>query len=175
MIKWNIVFWGAVGSAATILIRMLFVALVTDFARRFSLSIIGVRIFDFLTRWFLSDPIWSGQWKITWQVSSSSFKQENSYEGKIYRCLDTVVTEGMGHTADGESIPYGFVGKLSRDHTILTGIWFDRRGAKSGYHGSYQIRLSAGGSTLASGKWIGFSEQRNTVKAGKLTWQKLRT
>lgn len=154
------------------LARTLLIAVVRDIARRFALSLFGVRLFDRTLGRLHRDPVWSGHWRVTWYVTSSTFVQENSCEGRIYRCFDTVVTEGVGHTIDNESIRYGFIGKLSRDGTILTGTWFDRRGARVGYHGSYQIRAPASGSVV-KGKWIGFSDKKPIVRAGDITWERL--
>lgn len=169
---WNSILWAAAGSALPVLVRTFFAAAMRDFVRRFIFTMTGVCVFDRTIGRLLTDPVWSGRWRVTWHVSSSTFKQENACEGRLYRCFDTVVAEGIGHTVNGESVPYGFIGKLSRGRTILTGTWFDRRGAKTGYHGSYQIRVPASG-RMVTGKWIGFSDKEPVVKCGELTWERL--
>lgn len=151
--------------------RTFFILIVRDFARRFALTLTGIRLFDRFLGRLLRDPVWSGYWRISWRVKSSSFSAENVFDGRIYRCFDTIAAEGRGFASNGAEIPYGFIGKLSRDNTILTGTWFDRRGAKSGYHGTYQIRLPAAG-TVAKGKWLGFSDKSSQIKVGEITWER---
>lgn len=170
-VLWGIV-WTAIGSFLPMLAKWLMAAILKDFARSFMFTLIGIRLFDRSIGRLREDPVWSGRWRVTWFVDSPTFNNKNSWEGRIYRCFDTVAAEGIGHTADGRRIPYGFIGKLSRDRTILTGTWFDRRGASSGYHGAYQLRVSAVGER-AIGKWIGFSDTDTTVRAGELEWQRL--
>jgi hypothetical protein len=172
MMAWNSVGWAVLGAAMPTLLRSFFVAIVRDFARRFALTIFGIRLFDRTIGRLLSDPLWSGRWRITWFVESQTFNDHSSWESRIYRCFDTIAAEGRGDVVEGTSIPYGFVGKLSRDKTILTGTWFDRRGTRAGYHGSYQLRMPASGA-VAKGKWIGFSDTKPIVKSGELEWRRL--
>jgi hypothetical protein len=110
---------------------------------------------------------------VVWIVKSSNFAAVNPETGRLYRCLNSVAFEGSGTTADGKRIPYAFVGRLTRDKTILTGTWLDRRGRGVGYHGVFQLRLQGAGSTTASGKWMGFSETKPIVKSDSLDWIRL--
>src|SRR5262249_683215 len=148
------------------------VTLISDFARRLALTIRGVEAFEFVFGWVLKDAIWSGRWRITWTVASPTFNNTNAWEGRIARCFDTIVARGVGVTSGGVTLPYGFVGKLSPDHSLLTGTWFDERGAKSGYHGAYQLRLTPVGDQ-AIGKWLGFSKTQPVINSGDLLWEKL--
>ena len=169
---WELVICTAAGAAIPVVMKSLFVSIFKDFTLRFSWTIFWIRIFDGTFGRITKDVIWSGSWKITWFVSSNTFLKANDWNGTIYRCFDTIAAEGMGHTQAGTSIPYGFIGKLSRDKTILTGTWFDRRGAKAGYHGAFQVRVTNAGH-LVEGKWLGFSDKSPIIKTGKLLWEKL--
>jgi hypothetical protein len=169
---WSALIWAGVGAAVPILARILFVALVRDFARRFALTIVGVKLWDFVTSWALKDPIWSGRWRVTWTTNSTNFHANNAWTGRVRRCFDTMVAEGIGQTSTGRSVRYGFVGKLSRDRTILTGTWFDMRGATVGYHGCYQVRLFSA-HDRAEGKWLGFSETSGAINTDVLKWERL--
>lgn len=152
--------------------RSLVAAIMTDVARRINLTIVGVRFFDRLTPKFFDDPVWEGNWKVSWEVESKNFRPRSSETVRIARCFNTIVLEGSGATVKGKKIPYGFVGKFSRDRSIVTGIWFDRRGGDGGYHGVYQLRRR-GGADEAEGLWSGFSEENHAIKSGKLLWQKV--
>jgi len=164
--------WTLVGAALTIAARTFFAAIITDFTKRFTLTLVGVQAFDAMTDWLLRHPIWSGYWRVTWKVTSADFPEKNEWEGRVYRCFDTVVAEGAGQVSGGEYIRYGFIGKLSRDRTILTGTWFDRRGSKIGYHGAYQVCLQTP-RDVATGKWIGFSSKQPVINADELLWERV--
>lgn len=172
MLDWAKIISLLIVPAFWILGRTLIVIVVRDFARRFTLTLFGIWLFDRTLGRLLTDHVWSGRWRVTWSVASPDFPAKNQFEGKIYRCFDTIVAEGRGHVVDGESIPYAFVGKLSRADSILTGTWFDRRGTKSGYHGAFQIRLPAA-KTIATGTWVGFSDSKPTVRVDELVWERI--
>lgn len=89
----------------------------------------------------------------------------------MYRIFNKIAVVADFRTSEGNIIPYKFIGDLSRDKTILTGIWSDSRGGEGGYHGTYQIRVS-GTAQSAEGCWIGFSETSGAIKSGRLTWRK---
>lgn len=148
-------------------------AAVTDVATRISAKVWGIKAFDKLTGWFMRHSIWSGRWEVTWEVKSPNFAPVNAEVGRLYRCLGSVALEGSGTTSDGQKIPYGFVGRLTRDKTIITGTWFDRRGADVGYYGVFQLRLLGAGSTKAVGRWAGFSDAKPTVNADVITWTRI--
>lgn len=171
-LQWLAVIIAFAGSASYLLMKGLFVLIVRDFARRFSLTFFGVWLVDRTIGRVFPDKVWSGRWRITWTVKSADFAAQNVWEGYIYRSFDTIAAKGAGHTSDGQTILYGFIGKLSRSDTILTGTWFDTRGTRAGYHGTYQVLLSELG-TVASGKWMGFSGKRRLVRANNLVWEKL--
>ena len=169
--EWSVLEWTGIGAAIPIIGRLFFIALAQDIARRFSVTMIGIKVWDWVTRWPpLIDPIWSGTWKITWTTESPSFDQSNFWIGRVWRCFNTIAAEGTGKSSSGQRIKYGFVGKLSRDKTILTGTWFDKRGA--GYHGCYQLRLFSA-HNIAEGRWVGFSETSAAINADMLKWERL--
>lgn len=169
---WKAVALTGVGASLPYVVRTFLVIAVKDFARRFSYNVTAVRIFDKVFGKILNEPIWSGIWRVTWNVNSKNFEEENHWDGQVYRCFDTIAADGIGITRTGKKIPYGFLGKLSRNRTILTGTWFDKRGSLSGYYGAYQIRLSDA-EAKAEGKWIGFSSETKAVKANKITWERI--
>jgi hypothetical protein len=165
--------WVAVGGGIGLAGRSLISAITTDVARRISTTLWGIRTFDRVTRRILRHPIWSGTWEISWHVESKTFGPINSDFGEIARCFNAIAIEGSGTTSTGSKIPYGFVGKFSRDKSIITGIWFDRRAGDGGYHGAFQLRVHGSGEE-ASGLWLGFSESTATIKSDKIFWKKRR-
>ena len=163
--------WLVLVGGATLALEALGRALWVDVAKRASVSVWGIRIFDYLTGWALHDPLWSGEWKVTWQVGSKNFLPVNEDTGQLYRCFNSFAIEGSGTTSSGRKIPYAFVGKLSRDKSIATGLWFDNRGGNFGYHGVFQMRVQSDG-TGVEGLWTGFSEATSAIKSGKMSWQR---
>lgn len=161
----------AFGGAVTLLLRSLLIAIFSDIARRIAWTLIGMRIFDFVLGWATRHAIWSGRWEIAWHVTSENFAPENVDVVRIYRVFNRIGFQVVTKNGDGKSVPYGFVGDLSRDKSIVTGLWFDGRGSAIGYHGAYQLRLKGDG-YQADGVWIGFSETSSAIKHGKLIWKK---
>jgi hypothetical protein len=160
---WHIVSAG-VGGGLVLAGRALWLALATDVAKRISATLRGMRAIDSITPEFLRHPVWSGTWDVTWEVESPNFEHVNTHRAKLYRCFNAIALEGIGTTISGKRIAYGFTGKLSRDKSIATGIWFDRRWGDGGYHGVYQVRL-AGTGDRATGLWSGFSETTPAINA----------
>lgn len=150
-------------------VKALFSALVTDVAKRIGATLWGIKFFHRLTPRFLRHPKWSGQWKVTWEVESTNFDAINTDTVELYRVFNRVALEAPGKTSAGDTIIYGFVGTFSRDKTIITGTWFDKRVSDAGYHGAYQVRLAGNGRDV-KGVWIGFSETSEGVKSGPLRW-----
>lgn len=173
LISWKAALNALVGGGAVLALQVVGRAVMTDVATRISTKVWGIRVFDKLTGWLLRHAVWSGTWEVTWKVASANFEPVNAETGQLYRCLNSVAFEGAGTTAEGHRIPYGFIGRLSRDKTILTGTWFDRRGNDVGYYGVFQLRLLGAGSDSASGKWAGFSEEKPVVNSDSLTWRKI--
>lgn len=173
LISWEGALNALVGGGIVLALQALGRAVMTDVATRISAKVWGIRTFDELTGWVLRHGIWSGRWEVTWEVQSTNFASVNAETGRLYRCLGSVAFEGSGWTSDGYKIPYGFVGRLTRDKTILTGTWFDRRGSDVGYYGVFQLRLLGAGSTKATGRWAGFSEEKPVVNADVLTWTRI--
>ncbi|QCK85573.1 hypothetical protein E8L99_07225 [Phreatobacter aquaticus] len=169
---WTDIAWAAIGGALTLLGRNALTAAFTDVARRISLSMWGIRMFDQYIGKYLIHPIWSGQWDVTWFVNSASFEESNTHTSTIYRCFNTIAIESTGTTPAGLKLRYGFIGRLSRDKTIVSGIWFDSRGNDGGYHGVYQLRMPGAGHA-ATGLWVGFSDTTDAINSGKLVWTKL--
>lgn len=131
-----------------------------------------MRCIDRFTPHFLRHPMWSGFWDVTWRVESSNFLETNTHRGRLFRCFNAIALEGSGTTTTGRDIPYGFVGTLSRDKSIATGIWFDRRWGDGGYHGVFQVRV-AGTGDRADGLWCGFSETGPQINANALMWERV--
>ncbi len=168
---WHLVS-ACVGGGSFLAVRALGRAVATDVAKRISYSLWGMRKIDAITPAFLRHPVWDGKWEVTWEVNSSNFEQFNTHRGRLYRCFNTIAIEGLGRTSSGKLISYGFTGKLSRDKSVATGVWFDRRWGDGGYHGVYQVRLT-GTSDRASGLWCGFSQTTSSIKSDKLVWVKV--
>jgi len=163
----NVIFVGAL----TLVGRALLAAFMTDVARRAGTSIKFIRIFDRYTSFLFKHSVWSGEWEVNWAVNSPNFKKNNRDIVELSRCLNNIAMEASGTTTKGKKITYGFVGKLSRDKSIVTGTWFDRRKGGFGYHGSFQLKL-AGSADKATGIWIGFSETAGNIKSGQMDWDK---
>lgn len=168
---WHIVSVG-IGGGLVLTVRILWQAIATDVAKRITASLWGMRTIDSMTPAFLHHSIWSGTWDVTWEVESPNFELVNTHRARLYRCFNTIALEGLGTTTSGNQIPYGFTGKLSRDKSIATGIWFDRRWGDGGYHGVYQVRISGTGD-CAIGLWCGFSETSPAIKSDKLVWTRV--
>ena len=166
------VLWAVAGGGATLALEALGRALWVDVAKRVSVGVWAIRIFDRLTGWALHDPLWSGKWNVAWSVGSENFLPKNEDAGRLYRCFNSFAIEGSGTTSSGHKTPYAFVGKLSRDKSIATGLWFDNRGGKSGYHGVFQMR-SRGDGAGAEGLWAGFSDTTSAIKFGEMSWHRL--
>lgn len=164
---WHLLF-ASIGGGIALALQALWRAISVDAAKRITSTIWGIRVVDRCTPNFLRHHLWSGTWEVTWSVKSKNFLPNNSEAGRLYRCFNVIALEGSGTTATGAKIPYAFVGKLSQDSSIVTGTWFDRRGA-GGYHGVYQLAV-AGTGNEAVGLWAGFSRTRVTVKSGDLSW-----
>jgi hypothetical protein len=171
LFDWSYVLTAGLTGGAVLAIQALTRALMADGAKRIAASVWGIRAFDFCTGWILADPVWSGMWKVTWQVESSTFEAENSGTGRFYRCFNSFALEGSGTTTSGRKLPYAFVGKFGRDKTIATGVWFDKRGGGSGYHGVFQMR-ALGDSESATGAWAGFSETTSDIKSDRMKWRR---
>jgi len=171
-IDWLHVVTLGIGASSGLALRSLWRAITADVAKRITSTLSGIRIFDKCTCRFLRHPLWSGEWSVTWKVNSPTFEPANTECGRLYRCFNSIAFEGSGSTTTGHRIPYGFVGKLSRDKTIVTGIWFDRRGGDGGYHGVFQLRASGNGHA-ATGLWAGFSETSAEIKADKFEWTRV--
>lgn len=165
---WHIASAG-VGGGLVLSAQALWRAMVTDVSKRITTSLWCMRQIDRVTPSFLQHEMWSGTWDITWNVDSSNFDQTNTHRGRLYNCFNAIALEGAGRTVAGHAIPYGFVGKLSRDKSIATGTWFDRRGGDGGYHGVFQVRVGRTGDR-ADGLWCGFSETGPQIKADVLNW-----
>jgi len=172
VIDWSHLLSAGIGGGGVLVIRSLSRAIAADVAKRITTTLWGIRAFDVCTPPFMRHPLWSGTWRVTWFVKSANFEPSNADSGRLYRCFNSIAFEGSGTTTTGQRIPYGFVGKLSRDKTIATGIWFDRRGGDGGYHGVFQLRASGNGHQ-AAGKWAGFSETSSAIKADKIEWQRI--
>lgn len=168
---WPTMLFTAMIAGTTLALQALVRALWYDIAKRFSLTVKGIQIFDILTRKFLRDPVWSGKWTVTWYVKGPTFQPENIETRRLYRCFNSFTVEGVGITSSGNEIPYVFVGKFSRDKTIATGVWYDNRGSSSGYHGAFQVRVIGEGNG-AKGRWLGFSETTHQIKSDKIEWQR---
>ena len=151
--------------------KFLIAAIVRDVAQRISLNLGILRVLSKLLGFLPKHPLWSGIGIICWTVESDNFKSENWDVAEIFRVYNTVGLEAKVERADGKKVPYRFIGKLSREKTILTGEWFDSRGKAGNYHGSYQLRLLISKSK-AEGKWIGFSDTTDEIKVGTMTWKK---
>jgi len=151
--------------------KFLIAAIARDAAQRITLNLGFLRIFSKLLSFLPAHPIWSRWGTICWTVESDNFQSENCDIAQIFRVFNTVGLEAKVTRADGKKVPYRFIGKLSREKTILTGEWFDSRGKAGNYHGTYQLRyLNA--QSKAEGKWIGFSDTTDEIKVGKMTWEK---
>ncbi len=174
MATYSAILWGIFSGGILILLRTLFVAAMSDVGRRISSTMFGIQAFENTLGRLLRDDVWSGEWEVAWNVKSKAFLQSNKRQSAIARCFNSVALEGVGLTTAGVEIPYGFIGKLSRDKSIVTGTWFDRSGNNAGYHGVYQLRLQ-GGRDEAVGKWAGFSETGSNIKTGTLYWTKVRS
>lgn len=172
MIEWRDALWAAAGGGGLLALQALGRAIFADVASRVSAKYWGIRLFDRATCWiwFMRDPVWSGLWNVSWSVKSKNFEPTNSHVGQIYRCLNSIAILGSGATPDGNRVPYCFIGKLSREKSVLTGTWFDQTIVNGGaYHGVYQLRRSGTGGK-ATGLWIGFSETTGAIKSGEVTW-----
>lgn len=173
LIGWSAAVNALVGGGIVLALQALGRALVTDVATRITASVWGIRAFDATLGRLRRHPVWSGTWEVAWHVESASFAAVNAKTGRLFRCLHAVAFEGHGTTASGHSVPYAFVGRLSRDKTILTGTWFDRRAGDVGYHGVFQLKLWDPNGGRASGRWAGFSETRPIVNADLLEWERV--
>jgi hypothetical protein len=167
---WSLVSAG-MGAGAVLALQALWRTIYIDVAKRITSTIWGIRIVDEITPKFLRHHLWSGTWEVTWVVKSKNFSPDNAKVGRLYRCFNMIALEGSGTTAAGDKIPYAFVGKLSQDGSIVTGTWFDRRGA-GGYHGVYQLVVAGSGNT-AVGLWVGFSRSKVAVRSGELRWVRI--
>jgi hypothetical protein len=165
--------WGIIIGGGLIAARLLLAAVLRDTAKRIAFTLWGIKLFHNATKWlpWLQHPTWSGNWEITWKVESDNFHESNVDRAQMYRAFNRIAAVSSYSTLEGNSIPYKFVGELSRDMTIVTGTWSDNRGGAGGYHGSFQMRVT-GTAVSAKGLWIGFSETTNEIKAGDLIWNK---
>lgn len=168
---WHLVSAG-IGGGSVQAVRALWRAIATDVAKRITASLWPMRIIDSITPNILRHPIWSGTWDVTWEVDSPNFEPVNAHRARLYRCFNAIALEGLGTTTTGKQIPYGFTGKLSRDKSIVTGTWFDRRWGDGGYHGVYQLRIAGTGES-ATGLWCGFSETTEKIKSNRLVLARL--
>lgn len=159
--------WVLVGSAITICLRLLAVALIKEPAK---ILLGNYKVIRFLSQYLsFKHPVYSDEWELTWTVKSKNFSEKNSDKVVVYKFLHFVGALASATTKEGEKISYGFVGRLSQD--ILTGDWFDNRIRGIGYHGTFQVVFAK---TLdkADGQWLGFSEHR-AVKSGVFSWRKV--
>ena len=168
---WHILSAG-IGGGMILIVQGIWRAAATDVAKRITASLWLMRKIDRITPAVLRHPMWSGIWDVTWEVDSANFVQINEHRGELYRCFNAIALEGLGTTVTGHEIPYGFVGRLSRDKSIATGTWFDRRWGDGGYHGVYQVRV-AGTGDRAVGLWCGFAETGPQINANTLIWERV--
>ena len=164
---------GVVFGGVLIAGKFLLAAIARDAAQRISINLKALQIFSKILGLipFMRHPLWSGRGTICWTVESHNFEPENCDIAQIFRVFGTVGLEAKVKRADGKKVPYRFIGKLSREKTILTGEWFDSRGKAGNYHGAYQIRV-LNAKSMAVGKWIGFSDTKDEVKVGEMRWEK---
>jgi hypothetical protein len=153
-------------TAAIALLRGLFVALAREPARALMNHYVVIKT---LSRLWLKDKVYSGDWVIVWTGESNNFPFVNRDKAHVFKFLNSIAAEIESTTSKGWRIRYGFVGKIH--DSIITGEWFDRRGAKMGYYGSFQI-VMAKTLSQADGKWIGFGNNL-AVNTGDLTWEKV--
>lgn len=162
---------GVLVGGAALLGKFLIAAIARDAAKRITLNLRFLMFFSKLLGFLPKHPLWSGAGIIRWTVESDNFKSTNWDVAQIYRVFNTVGLEAKVTRVDGKKVPYRFVGKLSREQTILTGEWFDSRGKVGNYHGAYQLRYLIAQSK-AEGKWIGFSDTTTEIKVGSMTFEK---
>lgn len=152
--------------------RAVISAWLSDFSRRISFSYMFMSLFGRILDTFSKDPVWSGKWETTWYFSGKSFPSINTSSNILYRCFNSIALKVEYISCDGKKFSYIFLGKLTKDKTILTGIWHDQIGPDRGYYGCYQLRLMDDLST-AEGKWVGFSGKAPIVNADQFMWKKL--
>lgn len=158
-----------ISGAIVLALRTLGAALLSDMAKRIGVTMWGIRLFDFALGWAHRHAFWSGTWEVRWDVKSQYFQPTNTEQARLYRMFNRVAVRASGTKPDGTRIPYLFTGTLSRDKSILTGIWFDGLDSETGYHGAFQLRLETTTRT-AQGKWVGFSYRTSAIKTGALIW-----
>lgn len=172
MFGWREIIWTLVIGAVVLVGRSLMAALFSDIATRLAVNLTGIRLFNFVLGWAVRHPVWSGTWQVHWSVQSENFSRNNTCQATRFRMFNQVAMVGLGRSKTVGEIEYVFIGSLSRDKSVLTGKWSDRRGVSIGYHGVYQLLLSGTGDR-AVGTWIGFSTTEGRVKSGDLMWTKL--
>ena len=155
----------------TLIAPKLIALLLAELGKQVSGQYWFIKIFDSTAGKFLRDRVWSGQWSLTWHTDSANFPKQNTSLGTLHRCFNSIALKSSIQSSKGSELTYLFVGKLSRDRTILTGTWYDDLGSNRGYHGSFQIRLDQHQKS-ASGKWIGFSDSSNEIRSDNIIWNK---
>jgi len=110
---------------------------------------------------FVADRRLSGEWEVTWTVSSPGYPTTNTGTTRIQNCLGLIAfsttSEGYGSARE-----YHYVGRSKGG--IVSGRWYDP--GPDAYYGVFQTRWN-GICTGAEGKWVGWASN-GSVKAGDL-------
>lgn len=105
----------------------------------------------------------NGKWRQTWFVTkTANFPMKNTSTAEV-----AVFGSRFRAKFDVNGTPYELVARINEDRTV-TGFW--SRTLKTSYHGSCQLAISPG-STSLSGKWVGF-RSNNQVESGRWEWSR---
>lgn len=158
--------WGAAVSAVfgTIIINVLAVSIV-DVGKWIIASTYMIRLFDVVTLYRTSSK-WRGTWHMNWGVVSTNFPNSKQEIGNIYHFAGHIAFDRIATTKGGSTANYGFVGKLSREGSVVTGKWYNKDDTSKGYHGAFQL-IMFGPDNEVGGEWVGFSSDLRRVNSGK--------
>lgn len=107
----------------------------------------------------------AGIWRQNWKAQASSNAQIDNQSDA------DVLVVGSSFLAEFESLGTRYRLKARiQNESLVTGIWFDKN-LKSGYHGSFQLRVSPLGKQML-GKWIGWRSS-GPIGAGDWIWDRL--
>ncbi|WP_139792368.1 hypothetical protein [Henriciella litoralis] len=162
--------WLFLGGVSLIVLKWITAFILRLIFGRIAMQYVAIKLgHQALRLW--KDHDWSGSWEISWVAVTDVGKSENVGRGEVFKFFNSVAIVSTPISGETSEI-YRFVGRLSRNGTILSGHWTDHKRNNKGYHGTFQIRRSEKGRS-AVGQWLGFSQNGNLIRTGELKWQKL--
>jgi hypothetical protein len=125
----------------------------------------SIRFLASLRRIFRHDELFDVQWTQEWDVQTEQKPKSFPSNITLHRFTNLLAAEFKDADETGHGV-YRIVAVV--DGNKITGTWKDSK--PMGYYGTFQLLVSHKRDE-ATGKWIGFSSQKQMVRVGSWVWK----